>query len=468
MRPLCVDLDGTLVATDTLAETTLTLMRRRPWTVLQMPGWLLRGPAAFKGEVARRQKMDAAALPYRDEVVTFVRDARQMGRRVVLTTASARATAEAVAAHLGCFDDVLATDGDANLKGMRKLDAIRQRLGDQPFDYIGDGHADLPVLQAASDAYLVAAPPGVAKAATKAVALVPPPDQPWGALVGAMRPAQWVKNVLLAVPMFVGWQLGDAWRWGALVAAILAFSLAASAVYLVNDLFDLAADRAHPTKRTRPLASGRLPLTWAMLASPVLVVIALLLSVVALPWAFTVTLLLYLAMTSAYSWLVKEVAVLDVLWLAALYTLRIIAGGEATAVVPSAWLLGFAMFLFLSLALAKRYAELARVHTEGGRNAAGRGYRTGDLSLLEAAGITAGYMTVVILALYINSEAVLALYTRPRLLWLGCPLLLYWITHLWLRTHRGQLDEDPVQFAITDPASYLVVFLMALTAYSAL
>jgi 4-hydroxybenzoate polyprenyltransferase/phosphoserine phosphatase len=467
-RPLCVDLDGTLVATDTLLEASLGLLRRRPAVALPMVVWLTRGAAAFKDEVSRRCELDVAHLPYREEVVEFVRQAKQIGRRVVLTTASHRRTADAVAAHLGLFDDVIATEGATNLMGDRKLAAIRQRLGDQPFDYIGDGTPDIPVMQAAHTAYLVSPTRRVTKAATQAQTLVAANDRARWELLRAMRPAQWAKNTLLAVPMLVGWQLGDPWRWWALAAAFIAFCLAASAVYLINDLFDLAADRAHPIKRHRPLASGRLPLTWAMLAAPLLVVAALLLSVIVLPLSFTGTLVLYLALTAAYSWFVKERAVLDVLWLAGLYTLRIIAGGEATDVFPSAWLLAFAMFLFLSLALAKRYAELARVRSEGGHDAAGRGYRTSDLPLLEVSGVAAGYMTVVILALYINSPAVLALYSRPQLLWLICPLMLYWITRLWLHTHRGRLDEDPVMFAVTDRVSYPVALLMGLIAYASL
>ena len=456
MRPLCVDLDGTLVATDTMVEAALALLRRRPATLLQMPLWLTRGRARFKNEVAGRQPVQAAGLPYRPEIVDFVRESRAHGRRVLLTTGSHRATADAVAAHLGLFDEVLATDATTNIRGHRKLAAIRAAIGDEPFDYIGDATPDVPVLRAAHTAYLASPARGAVRAMPKAQVLVAAAENVGLELLRAMRPLQWVKNALLAVPMLVGWQLGDAWRWAGLIAAFVVFSLAASSVYLVNDLFDLGADRAHPTKRRRPLASGRLPLSLALIAAPALVLLALAVSVALLPWSFVGTLVLYLACTALYSWVVKERAVLDVLWLAGLYTLRLIAGGEATGVFPSAWLLAFSMFLFLSLALAKRYAELARVDAQGGTGAAGRGYRTTDLPLIESAGLAAGYMTVLVLALYINSGDVRAVYRHPELLWLICPLVLYWITRLWLWAHRRALNEDPLAFAIKDVPSYII------------
>ncbi|MDN5925421.1 MAG: UbiA family prenyltransferase, partial [Xanthomonadales bacterium] len=294
------------------------------------------------------------------------------------------------------------------------------------------------------------------------------PASAWRAAIKALRPHQWLKNVLLFVPVLAAHRFFDAAALSAVALAFVSFSLCASGVYLLNDLLDLAADRAHPRKRTRPFAAGRLPLHIGLLGAPLLTLAAYAIAVCLLPVAFVVWLTVYLLVTLAYSMALKRVAMLDVLVLAGLYTLRVIAGGAASAVPLSFWLLAFAMFVFLSLAMLKRYAELHDLRASGGSLVNGRGYDVEDLPLVQSLGAASGYVSVLVLALYIQSSASAALYSRPMLLWLLCPLLLYWISRAWMLAHRGRMHDDPLAFAATDRASWAVIVLAALTVIGAL
>ncbi|MEX0745939.1 MAG: UbiA family prenyltransferase [Phycisphaeraceae bacterium] len=463
LRPLCVDLDGTLVATDTAWEALLTLIKRRPWLALSVPVVALGGLAKLKCWLTGRVELDAAALPYRAQVLDFLREQKSAGRPLVLATGAHERVAQAVADHLGLFDDVIATDAKRNCIGPGKCEAIVGRLGPAGYDYLGDSAADVAVCCDAREAYLVNPTARTRRrvaASGKLVEVFSDGEARGGrlwALVLGMRPQQWVKSGLLAVPMLVGQQFYDLMHWVWLVLAMASFSLAASAVYLLNDLFDIAADRQHSIKRHRPLAAGRLPIPLALLAVPVLLAAALLIGAVGVSPLFAGLVAGYVALGLAYTWAVKGKAILDVIWLAGLYVLRLIAGGLAVDVVTSAWLLGFAMFAFLSIAFAKRYAELVRVERQQGTAAAGRGYLVTDLTLLGTVGPVAGYMSVLVLALYITSDDVNELYETPSLLWLICPLLVYWLTRLWLKAHRRELREDPVMFTLTDPATYGVI-----------
>lgn len=477
-----MDLDGTLVATDTLWESLMALAGDRPLTLLQVPGWLMRGRSVFKQKVAEHVALDPAALPYQDTVVALAREAHAAGRPVVLASACDRSIADAVAAHLGCFTAVVATEGQANCKGTEKASRIRATLAESTpesgntdgpiaFDYAGNASADLPVWAKSHTAYLVDTPKAVARRARpagEAIELVPRRRNLPAALVRAGRPHQWVKNLLLVLPLLLAQRGNEPALWLMLLAAFLAMGLCASAVYLVNDLLDLRADRLHPTKRRRPLASGALPIPIGLAAAPLLVLTAVALAAVALPALFVGVLLVYTASAWLYSFAVKGKQMLDVIWLACLYVLRIIAGGVAVSVATSAWLLAFALFLFLSLAFAKRYSELRLLEDEGRHRAEGRGYHTGDQQLVSTMGIASGYMGVLVFALYINSSAVTNLYERPEVMWLICPLLLYWVSRLWGRAHNRLLRGDPLLFALTDRASYLLVAIVALVALIAM
>jgi HAD superfamily hydrolase (TIGR01549 family) len=463
--PLCVDLDGTLVATDLLWETVLEMLRSRPHDALRLPLWLLGGRAQFKRRITDLIDFDVALLPYRAEVLDFLREQKEAGRRIVLVTAADERVARAVAQYLRLFDEVIASDGQSNLKGEEKLRAIRERLGTERFDYLGDSTADLPLWQSAERALLVCPNRRLLASASRVcspfrVFESPTPHGKIKEILRVMRPHQWAKNVLLLVPLMTAHRWFDPAALIQILLAFIAFSLAASSVYILNDLLDLQSDRKHPSKRFRPLASGHLPIPTGFGVAAALLGLSLGLAT-ALPWAFDGLLLTYVVVTTAYSAYFKRRLLIDVLCLAGLYTLRILAGGAATGIVISPWLMAFSMFFFLSMAFAKRYTELSVMRgTEG--KIPGRGYRVSDLEMIRSVGPASGYLCVVVFSLYISSPDVLRLYTRPTMLWLFCPILLYWILRVWFLAHRQELPHDPVLFALQDRQSYLAGLLFAL------
>lgn len=468
--PLCVDLDGTLLRSDLLLESTLALLARRPWLAFALPWWLLRGKAHLKQAIARRASVDPATLPYDPRVLEALEAAGREGRRRVLCTASDRALAAPVAAHLGCFEEVLASDGTTNLGGRAKARALVERFGERGFDYAGNAPVDLAVWARARRALVVNAGRGLARRAAGACEV----EAHWPAEAAgpsawfrALRLHQWLKNLLVFVPLLASHRVLEPSALLAAGLAFVAFGLCASGVYLLNDLLDLEADRQHPRKRLRPFAAGRLPLLHGIALAP-----ALALAGLALAWwvspPFAAVLASYYALTLAYSLRLKRAPMLDVLVLAALYTVRIIGGAVAIASALSFWLLAFSMFIFLSLAMLKRYTELAAMAGDGRTRAAGRGYTTDDLPLVQSLGGAAGYLAVLVLALYINSPESQVLYARPEVLWLLCPLLLFWIGRSWLVAHRGGMHDDPVVFAATDRVSQGVAALCGLVALGAL
>ena len=457
--PLCVDLDGTLIRTDSLHESLVAALRRAPWIALALPFWLLRGRAALKRELAQRAGLDASLLPYDAAVLALVRAERARGRRIVLATAADGAIAEAVAAHLGLFDEVIASDGVRNVKGAAKADRLRERFGERGYDYVGDAGADHAVWRGARVAYACTdAGSLLDRRLQRGSARVERLERPAAGrfpLLRGLRPHQWVKNLLVFVPLLTAHRLHDDVATRSALLAFAAFSLAASGAYLLNDLADLDHDRRHPDKRRRALASGDLPLWVGALLAPLLLMLAFLLSV-PLDGMFRAELACYVAATMAYSLWVKRLVLLDVFTLAGLYTVRILAGAAAIPVPVSHWLLVFSLFMFLSLALAKRYAELSALARRDGLSAPGRGYRTADRTLVGAMGVASGQLSVLVFALYVTSSDVRALYASPGLLWLACPMLLYWVARVWLMAYRDELHEDPLVFALRDRTSMAI------------
>jgi 4-hydroxybenzoate polyprenyltransferase len=468
--PLCVDLDGTLVRSDLLLESLWALLRRRPVFALWLPLWWARGRARLKHEIARRASVDVTLLPYREELLMRLRAERARGRRLVLATASDRLLADSVARHLGVFDEIITSDGEVNLKGLVKRDALTTRFGERGFDYIGDAWADREVWSSSRESWLVGVSPRIAahlRSANPGVRVVASAEGRVSALFRALRLHQWVKNLLLFVPLMTSHKLFDRPALGRTAAGFLAFGLVASGVYLLNDLVDLEHDRRHKNKRDRPFASGHLSLAAGAAFIPVLV-----LAGGTLGWATSPALLavlaLYLATTTAYSFALKRVVMLDVLVLALLYTLRVFAGSVTADVVVSKWLLIFSIFLFLSLALIKRLAELQGLRERGAPgDQTGRGYRPEDLEILASLGAASGYIAVVVLALFVSSDDVTKLYAHPSYLWAACPLLLFWVSRIWLLAHRGEVHSDPIVFAIRDRVSYAVAAAMAVVLLAA-
>jgi 4-hydroxybenzoate polyprenyltransferase/phosphoserine phosphatase len=470
--PLFVDLDGTLIAGDVTQESVLAAIKHDPVNLVRLPGLLLRGRATMKRAFAKQVKPDVRVLPYREELLDFIREQRRGGRRVVLATASDRLYAESVADAVDVFDDVLASDGRANLKGANKLVGIQEycrRHGYSEFAYAGDALADVPIWRAAAEVHVVAPGPLVRRAAEQLGKPLHVHVRRRGvtrAVWRALRPIQWVKNVLLFVPLLMAHEIGNAQKLLACCLAFVAFSACASAVYVLNDLMDIEADRHHPIKRKRPFASGALPIYFGPLLAAACIAFGATLSWLFLPIAFAAYLGVYLVVNCLYSFWLKQKLVLDVLLLAGMYVLRIIMGGVAAELVVSEWLMALSMFLFTSLAFAKRHAELSRLSEEHQRQARGRGYRVEDLGIIETVGPTSGYLAVLVLALYINSEnaTMRQLYSYPRALWLICPLLMYWVTRLWFVVKRRELNEDPVMFAIRDRAGIAVAIVIVVLA----
>lgn len=455
---LFVDLDGTLIASDLLWEAFFRAVKQNPWSALQAPLWLMRGRAGLKQAISDRASPDAVSLPYHEDVIAYVRERRAQGDHIVLATASHERWALPVAQHLDLFHDVLATTAGRNLKSAEKLAAIQAYCEEHGFErwgYMGDAKADLPIWAHAHEVHVVRP----SKDLLAAVQKHGKPDQVLGQKTSALKPAlkamrphQWVKNILLFVPLFLAREFTDLNKVFATILAFAAFSLSASSVYLVNDLLDIEADRLHPRKRKRPFASGTLPIHFGPPMALALVTTAFLIAIVMLPLEYVGVLFLYMLVTSAYSAVLKSKMLIDVLILASLYTLRIFAGGVATGLIVSEWLLAFSIFIFTSLAFAKRYVEMKRLLEEGKTSAKGRGYEVGDIPLIESFGATSGYLAVVVFANYINS-ALPEVYTHRSLLWLTCPLMLFWISRLWFLAKRGELNDDPVVFAVTDKVS---------------
>ncbi|HZP11666.1 MAG TPA: UbiA family prenyltransferase [Nevskiaceae bacterium] len=461
---LCVDLDGTLIHTDLLYESVLTLLRQSPLSILKLPLWLLRGRAHFKQQVALRVQPDAANLPYNDALVAELKRERSRGRRMVLVTGSPTAFAQQVAEKLGLFDEVLATDEAVNLTGRRKAERLVQRFGVRGYDYAGDSYADVPVWSQAREGWTVDAPAMALKVATGA-RFTHRFDRPRASpllYLKAIRVHQWLKNLLVFVPLLAAHLAGQVSLLADAALMFVAFSLCASSGYVLNDLFDLAADRAHPRKRKRPFASGALPLTHGIVMVPALLATAMAIVGLQLGLLALAVLVTYYFGTLAYSLFLKQRAIVDVITLAGLYTLRIIAGSAATLIWPSFWLLAFSMFLFFSLAVVKRYSEVLSVQARGEAQLHSRGYRTEDRLVLSVMGVASGFMAVLVLALYVQSGPVRSLYHYPALVSLLCPLMLYWICRTWFKAHRGEMHDDPLVFAATDRISLVVAALFAL------
>ena len=468
-QPLCVDLDGTLIDADLSAESLFGALRRAPWLILWFPIWWLQGKQKLKAELAARAQPDATVLPYNQSVLALIRAAREEDRKVVLVTGSNIRLAENVQRHLQIFDEVIASDDVINLTGRRKANVLNDLFGEGGYEYVANAQIDMPIWQSAGAAVTVNAPNGVVQRVARLgkphidLPSRGPTVRTWAK---AVRLHQWSKNALLFVPAVTGHMLFELGSFAACLLGFLCFGLFASATYIVNDLFDLDADRHHKTKKRRAFAAGVLSVQAGIGASAILLASGIALSFL-LPPGFRLTLFGYLGMTLAYSFWFKRVASVDVLLLAALYTIRVIAGAFAIGIALSFWLLAFSMFIFLSLALVKRVAELIELKERerammpsiaadpANGVVKGREYSTEDIPILQNLGASSGYLAVLVLALYIYSPEVLLLYQTPEILWLIAPLMLLWVTRLWVMTARGFMHEDPVVFAMKDPETWL-------------
>lgn len=452
--PLIVDLDETLLRTDTLLEVIAHLGSSDPAKLMVAIGALSKGRPAFKRALTEASDLGISGLPVRADLLAWLQGEKSRGREIHLVTGADQAMADAVAAHFGLFDSATGSADGVNLKGRNKQAFLRQRFPDG-YVYAGDNPADLHVWRDANGIVLA----GVSDATRrKAIVLQKPIEADFtnpatrpGLWVEALRLHHWTKNLLVFVPLILSGLYSEP---SAILAAVMAFAaigLVASGGYIVNDLADLAADRAHRTKHARALASGRLPLKYGFAAAPLLILAGLVLAALG-GWQALIAIAAYLVITLTYSFWLKRKPVVDVMVLAALFTLRLLAGTVIIGAEISFWLLSFAAFFFLSLSLAKRHAEI--VNMPAGTPLNGRGYTGDDAPFTLATGLTSGMAALVILSLYVAEDASpLALYGEPALLWAAPVLVGAWVLRIWLLAHRGTLRDDPVSFAVTDPVS---------------
>lgn len=436
--PLVVDLDGALIRSDMLVEMAFAFIGRFPFAAYKIPLWLWRGKAELRQRLAQSIDIDVATLPYDARLLDRVRQARDEGRPVYLVSACDERLLGAVANHLGGFAGWFAADPSANGKATKLADAF----GEGGFDYIGNDR-----IESAAARYGATAGDGS-------------PQNSWRALLRLLRPHQWAKNALVGVALLTAHRFTPAAALQAFLAAV-AFSACASAAYIVNDLVDIQADRGHPSKRMRPFASGDASFAAGATLAGLCLVLAFAVAV-SISAEFVGILAFYLALTTAYSLLLKRKLLIDVVTLAVLYTIRVVAGAVAIDVPMSEWLLMFCMFIFLSLALIKRYSELAIRFDVGLPDPANRGYKIDDLSVVFSLAAAAGYCAVVVLTLYLSSDTVRALYAHPSLLWLACPLFIYWISRILMLSHRRVLHDDPIVFAMRDRVTWATAALIVL------
>lgn len=465
--PIYVDLDGTLIKSDLLLESFLELIKRNLFYIFLIPFWLLQGKANLKHQIAIRSEIRPDLLPYNRPFLQYIEEQNTKGRKLILISASNQRLVDLVANHLGIFAAAIGSDHTTNCSGARKLARIHQDTHE--FVYAGDNKVDLPVWRHANAAITVNTSANLSAKVKKLITIEKHFERDGGqinAYFRTLRLHQWLKNALVFLPLTLAHELTNAGAISNALIAFFCFGLCASSVYLLNDLLDLASDRQHRSKCHRAFAAGDVPLISGVLLSPALLIAAFGLASY-LPWHFSVVLGIYYLCTGLYSFVLKRIMLVDVIMLAALYTLRIIAGAAAISVIPSFWLLAFSMFLFFSLAAVKRYTELDYLRTAGIAQSEGRGYFAEDLNMMAIFGCASAFLTVMVFALYINSDDIREQYLTPEILWLICPLLLYTVTRIWLLAARGQIEEDPIVFALKDRVSQVVTVICVILLWAA-
>jgi 4-hydroxybenzoate polyprenyltransferase/phosphoserine phosphatase len=469
-RPLIVDLDGTLLKTDIFWESILILFKQNPLIVFFLPTWLLKGRAFLKKEVSRRVSLDVSILPYNNKLFSYLLSQRAKGRRLYLATGADENPAKEVADYLKIFESVFASDGITNLTGRHKKERLIETFGEKGFDYAGNSAQDIPVWSTARRAILVNPSQRLRTKAgrvTDVVHVFEDRKQISLNYLKALRVHHWFKNLILFAPLVAAHRAYEPILLKQACIGFLSFCFLASSVYILNDLLDLAADRHHPHKRSRAFAAGQVPIPIGLCLIPVLLGLSFLMGIL-LPATFLGIIIVYYVITLTYSLFLKQVVILDLIILAGLFATRLLAGSATVDIWPSSWLMVFSIFIFLSLAMVKRYKELIIMHALGGETAKARNYEVSDREIIKPMGIASGYVSVLVLALYIASDTAQNLYARSQAIWFLCPLLLYWISYIWLTAHRMKMNDDPVVFAMKDRTSLIILILMAATVLIAL
>jgi 4-hydroxybenzoate polyprenyltransferase/phosphoserine phosphatase len=461
LKPLVVDLDGTLIYSDMLHESAIGVLRDKPLLLLRIPALLMKGKAKLKAYLASQTTFDPRTLPFNQDLISWLKDEKEAGRKIILCTASHQSIADSIAEHLGIFDQVIATNSSHNNAGKNKADTLVAQFGEGGFDYAGNSRADIAVWEKSSQGITVNASRTTINQAQRVCAIsrnFPGQRSDTLNILKMLRVHQWLKNILLFSPLLAAHQFNNWQGWISLCLAFIAFSLCASSVYIANDLLDLESDRKHPRKCQRPFASGAIPIWVGILLAPALLSMSIIVAK-DVNQSFMAWLITYFVITCAYSLGLKRLVLVDCITLAILYTLRVVAGASAIDAELSFWLLAFSIFLFLSLAFVKRYAELDNsgnsMLTAPDSIIQGRGYFVSDAPIIQTLGIASGFASVIVLALYLNSETVVRLYKTPEFVWGEVPIMLFWISWIWIKTHRGEMHDDPVIFAIKDRVSQL-------------
>ena len=462
--PLCVNCEHALFKTDIFHEAIFLLIKKNPLYIFLLPFGVLGAKSGLLQRLLQQVQINWHTMPLREEVVKRIRAARDENRQVCLLTSMPEPWARELSAEF-THSDPLLIDENAEEGAARSARSLLIRsFGLRGFDYIGGGSQDLPVCEAARRATLVTSNRSTI-ARTKEVSsiegFIPNDGATFTTFLKMIRVHQWLKNFLILVPLLAAHRLTSLGSIGTAALGFLAFSFCASSVYILNDLLDLESDRQHIRKRNRPIAAGKIAVNQALIAGLVLLVTATLLAL-RVSALFALTLGIYFAMTLTYSLRLKRQVIVDVMLLAALYTIRVVAGAVATAVVPSFWLLALSMFLFLSLAVVKRYSEMLVTLAQEKKYAAGRGYSVADMPVLLSLGVSAGIAAIVVLALYINDPVTGKLYPTTIMLWPVPTLMLYWISRVWMKAHRGEMHDDPVLFAMRDWQSLVTLVLVGL------
>lgn len=465
-RPLCVDLDGTLILTDSLYESLLFLFKKNIFLLFRAFYILaLRGKSHFKAYVSDHAVLDPKFLPYNKALIDWLRHEKSTGRPLFLVTAGFEKTAHSIASYLDLFDGVWGSTLELNLKGVNKAQLLQQKFGINQYDYVGDHGADLPVWKNAENSIVVNASAHTLKKVVgiaKVSKIFPRKPFTLHDFFKVIRVHQYVKNLLIFVPIILAQQFFNTVVVEKTFLGFVSFCFLASSVYVLNDLLDLDSDRQHVNKSRRALASGSLSIPLGLLITVLFFVIAWVFAA-QLPLKFCLVLAIYYALSFCYSFYLKSIILVDVCVLAGLYTIRILAGMILLPVASSGWIVEFSVFIFLSLAFVKRYAELKCKKDQGELKATGRGYHVEHINLILVFGIASGYISALIMALYLNSPQALVYYTRPEFLWIICPLLVYWISRIWLFASEGKMHDDPIIFALKDGASYIIACLIILS-----
>ena len=463
-HPLVIDLDGTLTPCDTLWEMLASLLLSSPFKLFKVLPYIFKNRAIFKKQVSLLVNFNPHDLVYNTKLIDYIKMQRQLGRPIVLATAADEIIAKSVYNHFGFFDAYYASNGEINLRGQTKEDLLTGLFGRQQFAYAGNDFSDFKVWSSASEVIVVNASPKLLRRATNLYprcTIIDPKQSLLLLWFKQMRVYQWAKNILIFIPIVFAHKYFDLELVAQSFLAFLSFGLAASSVYCINDLFDLVPDRLHTKKSNRPLASGLIPIAEGLFGLSVLTLSSFFLASY-LSAYFVILILAYYLINIVYTSLIKKLAIIDVIILASLYLLRILAGSLATNIPISLWLLTFSIFIFVSLGFLKRYKELRQLNQTDVAQIPGRFYHTDDLEVVSAMGIASGYISCLVLVLYLRSPEVSGFYHHLEYLWPGCLLVLYWISRTWLLAHRNKIDDDPVLYAIKDMQSWFILIILGI------